>query len=433
MRGQKLFVILITLSLFVPPLAKAAARRGTEKNTIQTIVKKWAAVERLFLSGENTGLFEEIDGFRGAVEQFLESQTYGIYRYFPFSQKEEVPQVASLALSFREAVFSGDRERALSLSLDIHDALVLWQELAGEAEEFIDTAYLELFLIFTGLIILFVLTLWFLHRALTRSQKSERNKSVYSQALVLAQEEERSRIARELHDTVAQELRYVALMLGKIGRSVGPDVPDGGERSGLCTELAAIQTGLIKRVRNICDGLIPPDFRFQGLPDALRRLCHDFGSRTGSATDCRIDVEEPLPLDTLDEEMQLQVFRIVQEALTNIERHAQAREAVVVVRRKKQSAGGPKTSGGPEAPGWALQVPSGGVLKVPSLFVSVSDDGRGFDVPRDLAELPQGHLGIRGMYERAAILSAALKIESERGEGTTLLLEVPLAGGGEAP
>jgi signal transduction histidine kinase len=159
-------------------------------------------------------------------------------------------------------------------------------------------------------------------------------------------------------------------------------------------------------VRSICEGLGPQDFRFQGLADALRRLCYDFGGKTG--IDCRVDIAENLPLDSLNNEMQLQVFRIVQEALTNVEKHAEATEVVVVLRMITADKG--------------------------ALFVSVSDDGKGFSVPGKNSRItePQAgklgiaHFGIRGMYERAAILGGVLTIESEKNEGTLVCLKVPL-------
>jgi two-component system NarL family sensor kinase len=190
--------------------------------------------------------------------------------------------------------------------------------------------------------------------------------------------------------------------MGKIGRT-----DSAPERESLCREVAAAQEQLMGRVRGICDGLAPPDFRFQGLPDALRRLCYDFGSRTG--IDCRIDLAENLTLEPLDEDMQLQIFRIVQEALINAEKHAGAREAVVVLRNSDSKKGR-------------------------GLFVSVSDDGRGFPETRDSRsvryesppEAEPGHLGIRGMFERCAILNGVLIIESEEREGTMVYLEAPL-------
>jgi signal transduction histidine kinase len=101
-------------------------------------------------------------------------------------------------------------------------------------------------------------------------------------------------------------------------------------------------------VRDICDYRDPPDFRFQGLGDVLRRLCLDFDKRTG--IDCRIDIAENISLDSINEGKQLPIFRIVQEALTNVEKHAEASEAIVILR---------KGNGG-------------------TISTCVSDDGKGF-------------------------------------------------------
>jgi signal transduction histidine kinase len=211
----------------------------------------------------------------------------------------------------------------------------------------------------------------------------------------LAQEDERARVSRELHDTIAQDLRWLALGMDKIGGCA-----EAGEREKLCTEAAAAHSALMRKVRDTCNFLVPPDFRFQGLGDALRRLCLDYGKRTG--IDCRIDIAENLKLGALGEEKQLQMFRIVQEALTNVEKHSGAREAIVILRS------------GPDG----------------TVSVGISDDGRGFRPPgakdlQTLAEEGAVHLGIRGMNERAAILGGRLLIKSEPGEGTLICLELP--------
>ncbi|MDR2053462.1 MAG: sensor histidine kinase [Treponema sp.] len=431
--------VVYVLALFV--FSGACARQdesGEGEPGIQEIVAQWTAIERAFLTSPETpaspAFAGELDGFSRRVDQFAGSRLYRMYRYIPFSRAQgvaalfeppppnevgEAQAVKDLIRSFQETALRGDREKALASAMDIHEFMLRWQHLDLEAEKFTSAAYFELFLVFTFFIAAMVLTVWFLHRALKRSLEREQAGSVFSRALVLAQEEERSRIAGELHDTVAQDLRYLALRTGKIGRTAS-----AGERESLCREVAAAQKKLIDQVRNICDGLVPPDFRFLGLPDALRRLCRDFGARTG--IDCRIDVAENLQLGLMGEDMQLQVFRIVQEALNNVEKHAGAAEAIVVLRNSTAAGAG------------------GG--KAPALFVSVSDDGAGFhqkpgypssypghvkfDAPP--ADAP-GHLGIRGMYERCAILKGALTVESEAGEGAILCLEVPLEAPPEIP
>jgi len=87
----------------------------------------------------------------------------------------------------------------------------------------------------------------------------------------------------------------------------------------LCTDASELQSNLIRKVSGICEFLVPPDFRNQGLPDALRGLCLSFGRRTG--IDCRINIEisDNEKLIFADDEKPLQIFRIVQEALINIE------------------------------------------------------------------------------------------------------------------
>jgi signal transduction histidine kinase len=170
------------------------------------------------------------------------------------------------------------------------------------------------------------------------------------------------------------------------------------ERLKLCDEAASLQSDLIRRVRDICDDLVPPDLRYQGLPDSLRRLCLDFKNKTG--IDCRIEISENLNLKFLDEEKQLQIYQIAQESLTNIEKHARAKEAIIIMRSNEDG----------------------------DLFVGISDDGKGFDASYENRE--QGgkppSLGIRSMKKRAELLGGMLVIKSENGEGTLVCLEVPV-------
>ncbi|MFP3043740.1 sensor histidine kinase [Treponema primitia] len=376
-----------------------------EKYTAHRAAELWLAVEQNSVFGLETGgqFHQPMDDFTAYLDGFLAST---IYRIFPFSQGPVVQSIKDSAISFTAALEAGQQEKALALAIKIHQNLIHWQELDEELMNTINGKYLYLFLVFTFLTAAATLTVWQLYRDLGHAHKREQQGAIFSREMMLTLEQERSRIARELHDTVAQDLHYLALRVGKIAR-----VSDAGERNGICVEVAAALKGLIRQVRSICDTLVPPDFIFQGLPDALRRFCYDYGKRTG--IDCRIDIQDTLCLGPMTEEMQLQCFRIVQEALTNIEKHAEASEAVVVVRsippRKAEEEGA-------------------------GVFISISDDGKGFDPPiyRPGAEgfvtgSVSDHLGIRGMYERAAILRGQLVIESERGEGTMVRMKVSVS------
>jgi len=374
---------------------------------ILTIIERWADIERRLFE---TDIIEDIDEFSNLIQLYLDSDIYRIYRLAPFSSKatfgpsapNEIPEIltaSGLVQSLRESILNGDHEKAGFISADISRNLVQAMLRDGEAVQFASGAYFRLLIVFIFFIALTALIIYLLYRALTRSLRREAEGSVFSRAVLLAQENERSRLSRELHDTIAQDLRYLSLEMNKISITDERDM-----REKLCADAASMQTDLIRKVRDICDYLVPPDFRFQGLPDALRRLCLDFGKRTG--IECRIDISGDIKHNFLDEEKQLQIFRIVQEALTNVEKHASATEAIVILRSD----------------------PDG------KLSVGISDDGMGFVIGSGEWGVGNGelrmnsviHLGIRGMNERAAFLGGNLEIKSERGEGTLVRFQLPV-------
>ena len=255
-----------------------------------------------------------------------------------------------------------------------------------EAGHYAAGAYFTLIFVLVFFIAFTFILIYYLSRELNRSIRKVKESYNFSRAVLLAQEKERSRLSRELHDTIAQDLRYLSLEMSKIAGT-----QETAEREKLCANAAEFHSDLIRKVRDICDYLVPPDFRFQGLPDALRNLCLAFGNRTG--IDCRIDITGDLQTDIYNEEKQLQVYRIIQEALTNVEKHAQATEAIVVLRCE----------------------PKG------SISIGISDDGKGFSLN---AKQKGKGLGIKGMKERAALLGGKLEIKSEQGEGTLVRFQM---------
>jgi signal transduction histidine kinase len=406
---QKLFIILT--AVFYMLVGAASARAQNREISILEIMEQWTAIEHAFMEkqvkGENNFDFDEIDALGGSLNAFLNSETYRIFRFAPLSsganrilgpsEPNEIPEIhaaAALLPAFREALSNGETEKAMLVSSDVTRNLVMALARSTEAERYAHTAYLRLLLVFIAFIIITALLSLFLYRALSSSLRREAYGSWFSQSFILAQEAERSRLSRELHDTVAQDLRCLLLGMDKIG-----NCSDREERVKLCTEAAASHSALIRRVRDICDYLVPPDFRFQGIENSLRQLCLDYGKRTG--IDCRVEIAEDVDLERLGEDKQLQIFRIIQEALTNVEKHSGATEAIVIIRRGSDNI----------------------------IRVGISDDGKGFIpvVAYDLrTPYEDAHLGIRGMNERAALLGGSLLIKSEPGEGTLVCLEIPV-------
>jgi signal transduction histidine kinase len=200
--------------------------------------------------------------------------------------------------------------------------------------------------------------------------------------VLAAQEQERRRLALELHDETGQALTSILLGLKSI--RAAPD-PAAAERAE--SELRELVVGALENVRDLAVELRPASLDDFGLAAALERLAATLRERSG------IDVAVEVNLDArLTDDAETAVYRFVQEALTNVVKHAEATQVSVVVGRRE-----------------------GGVSAV------VEDDGRGFDS----AEVRHDALGLVGMRERLALLGGTLAIESRAGHGTALNAFVP--------
>ncbi len=201
--------------------------------------------------------------------------------------------------------------------------------------------------------------------------------------VVEAQELERRRLARELHDQTGQELTSVLLGLKAV-----EEARSDAER---VDALAAVREQVVETlhdVRRLAVELRPKALDDFGLTPALERLRDTFSEQTGMRVDLESRIRERLPPD-----VETALYRIVQEALTNIVKHAQASVVSIVLARK-----------------------AGAVTAL------VEDDGRGFT-----RNASGEGLGLLGMGERLALLGGKLKVESSPGAGTTIVAEVPLS------
>jgi signal transduction histidine kinase len=207
-----------------------------------------------------------------------------------------------------------------------------------------------------------------------------------SARMVEQHEEQRRRLSRELHDETAQVFSAVKMELGLLRDGVGTAQ---GERLERALEL--IDTG-IRSIRNVTNDLRPSLLDDLGLLPALRSLVADFGSRG----DIRVALAAPAALPPLSKEAELALFRALQEALSNVRRHAGARSVEV-----------------------AISVDRGGVRLL------VRDDGRGPpDVSPERLER-EGHMGLAGMRERISALGGSVRFGGEPGSGASLEVLVP--------
>jgi two-component system sensor histidine kinase UhpB len=216
-----------------------------------------------------------------------------------------------------------------------------------------------------------------------RLREAYRQLSDLTGRVLVVQEEERTRIARDLHDDINQSLAALSIRLSYLKRGVEESQRD---------TVAELQQELLKvsnDIRNMSHGLHPAMLRFTGLESALTAFCQGHGQRSTLRVHC--DVSPP---DGLGDARELSLFRIVQEALNNVEKHAHAREAWV----------------------W-LGMQDG------SCVLSVSDDGVGLPCARSGTA---AGLGLISMGERARLLGGQLTLSTREGGGTHLEVRFPL-------
>ena len=230
-----------------------------------------------------------------------------------------------------------------------------------------------------GLAVMLTANALLLRSSLAPMLKSER--STANASALAAQENERQRIARELHDEIGQTLTVALLFLKRAVDRAPAEI-----RGELADTQEAVRAGL-DEVRSIARRLRPDALEDLGLHSALNALCSEFSQATGIVVVKNIAPQA----NRLQPEVELVCYRIAQESLTNIARHAEASKV------------------------W-LDLHS----TTDQLLLRIADDGRG-GVDTEGA-------GINGMRERALLVSAALTIASPVGEGTEVLVTIPIDG-----
>ncbi len=207
--------------------------------------------------------------------------------------------------------------------------------------------------------------------------------------LINAQEDERKRISRELHDETSQALTSL-----KVGLRLVEESTDSAHIRKKLTELRALATQTLGNVHQLAVELRPSILDDLGLIAAIQRYTEEYSTKMNIKVDFHVSGLEG---QRLPPETEVTVYRIFQEALTNIVKHAAANNVSVVLSCQDSS-----------------------------LVVIIEDDGKGFDANAVISSTDVNRLGLFGMYERASLVGGKLTIESQPGAGTTIFLSVPL-------
>ena len=225
-----------------------------------------------------------------------------------------------------------------------------------------------------------------------QERQHKRDLQRLSAELVHAQEDERRTIGRDLHDEIGQALMTVKLDLGVLERNVQVS----GAAAHALSEARSTTAHAIQSVRNLSQLLHPPMLDDFGLAVTLEAYVRSFSQRTGVQTDLVLDRMDA----RLASELEICVYRVVQEALTNVAKHARATSCRVYLQRLPYS-----------------------------LLVTVEDDGRGIDTEStDGAETRRG-VGLVGVRERVTRLNGTVRLETQADKGTRLTIELPVPAG----
>ena len=351
-------------------------------NQINKIYEDWIQVESSISTGkEDNSLeyffkrhkeFTETDIYKNMII----SETYGdsLKKLDAAIESEDIAQI-------RSAVFNLGQLDLLISQKSNHEYIYLSQ----------------LLLVFCVIISVF---LFIIYKNYEKKRNEAKQMGIYSRFMIEGIETERSRISKEIHDTVLQDIKALSFKYELI------DSADVQNNESLKDELISQTNSCISQLRAICNNLTPIELSgnnkdINGFILAIHNLIDQFTAKSG--IECILKMQDKLDISSLSMKQTINIFRIIQEALNNIEKHAKASIVSIIIT--------------------IIQNNNQKMLKV-----YITDNGTGFNSEKLLkaTALQYGHFGISNMRNRAKDINASFSISSEINSGTEIKLEVPV-------
>ena len=350
-------------------------------NQINKIYEDWIQVESSISTGTEDNSLEY---FFKRHKEFTEtaiyknmiiSETYGdsLKKLDAAIESEDIAQI-------RSAVFNLGQLDLLISQKSNHEYIYLSQ----------------LLLVFCVIISVF---LFIIYKNYEKKRNEAKQMGIYSRFMIEGIETERSRISKEIHDTVLQDIKALSFKYELI------DSADVQNNESLKDELISQTNSCISQLRAICNNLTPIELSgnnkdINGFILAIHNLIDQFTAKNG--IECILKMQDKLDISSLSMKQTINIFRIIQEALNNIEKHAKASivSIITIIQNNNQKM----------------------------LKVYITDNGVGFNSEKLLkaTALQYGHFGISNMRNRAKDINASFSISSEINSGTEIKLEVPV-------
>jgi signal transduction histidine kinase len=361
------------------------------------VLFQWNRTENQFKQSQSLydgSYAASVKNFCSFLREYQKNYKHEMYlKYFMGTERKFKTLLDDANVLYTYALTMNNRDvnnARIRLSADIVD----WENLEVAATNWTNEYFFKIIFLFSVLFLFFVASVLYYALQLQKSKRREEESISLNAKILQAQEAERTRLSRELHDTVAQDLKYTSLLAEKI------------PSRELSEQIRSNQSKCIEEIRAMCYNLSPPDFDTTDFPNALKQLCATFKKLAN--IEIRLSIPDETDFSFLDYNKSLNIYRLVQECLNNVYHHAQAQEVTVFLRNRKDKAG---------------------------LSIFITDDGCGMDERLvNLLNEPSGkittkdgseHFGVRSMKERIHLLGGELIFNSMSGEGTEVIIYIP--------
>ncbi|MBN2810446.1 MAG: sensor histidine kinase [Spirochaetales bacterium] len=364
------------------------------------LILSWREYQTCFSEWETQGNVEAlkkgIDRFRLALIDYRHSDSFSLQRTQDDGFRTFAYALDSFLWDFRSSLDqSASRESLFSSELRINQLMNQYLSARLSMATAKSRQYVVLLSFFVLLIAFIVLIILLFRSRLSLSLQSEAVTARFARSMIHAQEAERVALARELHDTLAQDLLYIRLKTDTLGRLISSSGASGipaGQISAELASIVALESRSVEQIREVCQELRPPELEHLGLKAAIADLCGKFRDQTGLVCHFLVSGDIVLPNDK-----GINCYRIIQESLNNVRKHSGATEVLVQLTLIGDSR----------------------------LSILVEDNGSGIG-RRFLDGGLSGRYGIKGMKERAKLMNGELEIVNKIEGGTSVSVTIPL-------
>ena len=316
--------------------------------------------------------------------------------YFNFAKKQQTENeyvcAAENLIEFTQTETFFEKQSAAKL-LNLMQGLILAENNSlKKSEKLYQNALLSLSLLSIFLLAMVLLFIRQKNKIEKIRQKQEEEK-IIRETLISVQESERKRIYQDLHDTVSQNLKISRIFLTNLKQNVRKK-----ENVQTVDRLIELETESVRDIKIIINNLTPPELNETDFKDSIRSLCQSM--QTSSTIPINLFIQKEVCFKSFSLEQKLNIYRIIQESITNAVKHSGATEISVIIQQGED------------------------VIKI-----FITDDGMGFSknaqCKTEVQEI-ETRIGIKGIKSRAATLNATVEIISEKESGTEVKLEIPV-------